>query len=144
MFRRILILVALAMGLGGAVGAAQSPGLSAPPETGAPSAPERPHRGDFADEATLRKALTGNTVLGQDEGRFSTEYYGHDGRYAERTQDGTGEGSWMIRNGRVCIARQARSECWHAIIVGSMVTWIDERGDSDGIGTIVEGNPSRL
>ncbi|MDY8108418.1 hypothetical protein U0C82_04525 [Fulvimarina sp. 2208YS6-2-32] len=83
----------------------------------------------------IRSALVGNTFQGGMGGAAYTSYFGEDGTYA----DATTTGRYEITDEGVCYP-DTEYGCYQATIEGDRLEWSKD-GESQGTGTIVEGNP---
>ncbi|MER0237217.1 hypothetical protein [Fulvimarina sp. MAC8] len=83
----------------------------------------------------IREALVGNTFQGSMGSSEYSSYFGEDGTYADATTTGTYE----ITEDGVCYP-ETDYGCYQAEIEGDQLEWFKD-GESEGTGTIVEGNP---
>lgn len=94
---------------------------------------------NLATADQIRTALTGNTVMGSmaASGAY-TELYAADGTI--RAVDYSA--SWAIVDNAMCfVYGESPAICWNVRLQGDQVTWVF-KGDVEGTGTILQGNPN--
>ncbi|GAB3676744.1 hypothetical protein [Salinisphaera aquimarina] len=96
----------------------------------------------MATGATIRKRIAGNTVAGtMAPDSAYTEFYAADGTIRGASY----EAKWTIEGDRMCFDydEAPEADCYAVKIDGNSVEWHLD-GETQGKGTIVEGNPNNF